>query len=243
MPTCMRNHPGVRLAALIAMVMAALTLGITPAAHADGDPDNDIVRDLSITYELDETGDLHVTETYQWDFRDRNGLGFYRTLVRQMGYEPDDSKLRVYEYGNYQAHSTSGAPAIVWVDSKTDAEVKLAVGAPDGSDDTRTGVQTYVLSYDVEGAINPVRGRAGAPDQDELYYNVFTDIPNQVDKVTVTVTGPADVTDLACYQGPEGSRNVCDQFNATAATATFTGVDLEKGRRLHHHGRLPAGDI
>lgn len=170
-----------RFAVLIAVLVAWLAILPASAAHADGDPSKDVIRKLAITYELDERGNLHVTETFDWDFGDRNGLGFYRTLVQRMGYEPDRSKERVFEYTNFEVHSPSGAPAQVWIDNDQGTELRLSIGAPDGSSDTRTGVQTYVLSYDVRGAINPVRNQPGVSDQDELYYNVFTSSPNRVD--------------------------------------------------------------
>lgn len=241
MPTPKKSGHVGWLAALIALMVAALTFSATTPAHADGDPDKDIVRELAIVYELDETGQMHVTETYRWDFGERNGLGFYRTLVRAMGYAPDRSKLRVYDYGNCEASSPSGAPASVWVEGRSQAEVRLAIGAPDGSSDTRTGVQTYVLSYDVLGAINAVRNEAGTPDQDELYYNVFTDTPNRVDRVTVTVRGPARVIDLACYQGRESSNDRCAQHSSDGSTATFTATDINKRQGLTIMAAFPPG--
>ena len=183
----------------VAALVVAMSLMVAPAASADSD--DDVVRDLQISYELDDEGNLHVTETFQWDFGDREGLGFTH-LVRRMGYEPDPSKERVLLYSDFAVESPSGAPAGHWrEDSGEGPELVLAIGAPDGSSDTRTGVQTYVLSYDVEGAVNAVRDQQGVADADELFYNVFTDSPNRVDAVSVTVTGPASVTDVACYQG------------------------------------------
>lgn len=215
----------------VAALVVAMSLMVAPAASADSD--DDVVRDLQISYELDDEGNLHVTETFQWDFGDREGLGFYRSLVRRMGYEPDPSKERVLLYSDFAVESPSGAPAGHWrEDSGEGPELVLAIGAPDGSSDTRTGVQTYVLSYDVEGAVNAVRDQQGVADADELFYNVFTDSPNRVDAVSVTVTGPASVTDVACYQGARRSTDACASSQANGDTATFSAEHLESGDGL-----------
>lgn len=245
LPDIRRRTPAPRqrsgTAALMVALVAALSIVFAPAAHADGDPGNDIVRDLSIVYELDDVGILHVTETFQWDFGERNGLGFYRTLVQRMGYEPDPTKDRQYEYRDFQVHSPSGAPADLWLDDAGSPELRIAIGAPDGSSDTRTGVQTYVLTYNVHGTINAIRGQPGLDNRDELYHNVFSDTPNRVDNVSVTVTGPAAVVDVACYQGRQGSTDACDSYAAEGASAQFSAQDMASGDGLTVMAAFPPG--
>lgn len=236
-------RPRFGAAALMVALVAALSIVFTPAAHADGDPSNDIVRDLTITHELDDEGNLHVTETYRWDFGTRDGLGFYRTLVQRMGYEPDPTKERRYEYRDFKVHSPSGAPAYLWLENTDSPELRVAIGAPDGSSDTRTGVQTYVLSYTVRGTINAIRGQPGLSDRDELYYNVFSDSPNPVDNVSVAVAGPAAVIDVACYRGRRGSTDACDSCVAEGASAHFAAHDLARGDGLTIMAAFPAGTV
>lgn len=240
-PRTSTHPPRSGVAALVVALVAALSIVLTPAAHADGDPDNDIVRDLTITHQLDDEGNLHVTETFQWDFGDRNGLGFYRTLVQRMGYEPNPTKDREYEYRDFQVHSPSGAPADFWLEDADSAELRVAIGAPDGSSDTRSGVQTYVLSYVVRGTINAIRDQPGLNDRDELYYNVFSDSPNLVENVTITVTGPAAVIDVACYQGRRGSTDACDSYAADGASAQFSARDLDRRDGLTIMTAFPQG--
>nr|NLD41167.1 DUF2207 domain-containing protein [Actinomycetales bacterium] len=193
------STPGrVLLAAATTAVLILLFALIAPPARADGDPSQDVIRGLTVEYRLDDTGALFVTETFEWDFGNRNGLGFYRSLVQRMGWAPDTSKSRLLRYSDFAVSSPSGAPAEVWVENSYGTTLTLAVGAPDGSSETRTGVQTYVLTYVVEGAVNAIRAQEGVNDQDELFYNVFSEAPNVVDRVDVTVTGPAEVVDVAC---------------------------------------------
>ncbi|MDO5496202.1 MAG: DUF2207 domain-containing protein, partial [bacterium] len=227
--------------AVLATLIAALLILIAPPARAQsGDPSQDVIRELAVEYVIDENGTLFVTETFQWDFGSRDGLGFYRALVQQMGWEPDTSKARVLEYSDFAVSSPSGAPAEIWVESDYGSMLRLAVGAPDGSTDTRSGVQTYVLTYQVDGAINAVRGQEGVSDQDELFYNVFNDSPNRVDNVSVTVTGPAGVVDVACYTGEFGDDSPCEDYASSGSTATFAQTDIARRGGLTIMAAYPA---
>lgn len=236
-----RRDWGVGLGVVVGLMLILTQLVGAGPARADGDPSQDVVRDLTVLYELDADGTLFVTETFQWDFGARNGLGFYRTLITRMGYGPDTSKARVYEYSGFSVYSPSGAPAEVWVENETYNEIRLAVGAPDGSSDTRRGVQTYVLTYEVAGTINAVRGQEGVQDQDELFYNVFNDAPIRVETVRVEARGPAQVVDVACYQGGFGDATPCDAYSYSGAQAFFGAGSLNAGEGLTIMAAFPAG--
>lgn len=222
MPLAVRRAP----LTLLALLLTVLTMFVAAPARAEGDPTQDVIRDLEISIQLDAEGTAFVTETFQWDFGTREGRGFYRELVQHMGYEPDPDKVRVLEYSNFEVSSPSGAPADVWVESTSGSTVRLAVGAPDGSSDIRTGVQTYVLTYEIRGALNAIEGQDGVADQEELYLNLFTNSPNVVDHASATVYGPADVTDVACYVGDTGSTTPCESYDSSGTTATFAQSNI-----------------
>ncbi|MPV37205.1 DUF2207 domain-containing protein [Georgenia subflava] len=228
-------------AALLLTALVLLAPALAPPAHADGDPDDDVIRDLTIDVEITPDGVLHVSETYTWDFGDRDGLGLTRVLAQQFDWPADPDLMRVYEYSDIAVTSPSGAPAEVWTVADG-ADLELAIGAPDGSSDTRTGVQTYVLSYTVHGALNAIRGQDGVADQDELYWNVTgTDWRNPLQQVTTTVTGPVGIVDQACYQGPAGSTATCDNLEVDGATATYSSAGLAAYEGQTVMAAFPAG--
>ena len=246
----MGSSLGVRALKVIVKVLAwmavpiviALTLVavVTQMPERRTPPNADVVRSLDFAIDIDQAGTLHITETYEWDFGYRRGLGFYRKLVTAQGWEHDKSQMRVYSYGDFTASSPSGAPAEIWVEEAGYPEMTLSVGAPDGSSDRRSGVQTYVISYTAEGQINPIRGQS-VSDRDELYYNIFNDTPVPVEKLSVRVSGPAGVIETACYQGPTGSTDSCSTHEADGPVATYTSTSVDLWSNFTILTAFPAG--
>lgn len=239
--TPLRTETVSRWRAIVVALFAALALTFFGALPAQANADNDVIRAVDTVVELDADGVAYVTETYQWDFGNRDGLGFYRELVQYMGWAPDTTKMRHIEYSNFAVSSPSGAPAEVWVESEYGSVIQLAVGAPDGSNETRTGVQTYVLTYEMRGALNAVSNPDGSPGQEELFWNAHTDWKNRIDVATVEVTGPADVTDIACYQGVYQSDEPCDSYSQDGATASFENLDMARGDGFSIMAAYPPG--
>lgn len=218
-----------RVLAIAVALVSAFLLTVAGASPARADSSDDVARNVDVEIVIDTDGVAHITETYTWDFGTRQGLGFYRELVEYMGWEDDPDLMRQYVYSDYEVSSPSGAPAEVWVESRRGSVIQLSVGAPDGSSDTRTGEQTYVLSYSVDGALNGIRNQQGVDDQDEFYWNVFTDSAVLMENINVSITGPTDVVDFACYQGPAGSDERCTSYSADGSTATLQATDLTAG--------------
>lgn len=210
--------------------LIGLIAALVPSIPAHADASDDIVRKVEVDVELTEEGLAHITETYTWDFGNREGLGFYRTLIQYMRWSGDSTLMRKYEYSDFKVSSPSGAPAEAWVEGEDGDELLVSVGAPDGSENTRSGVQTYVLSYDMAGALNQIRDQNGTEDQDEFYWNAFNDWDVLMEDITITVHGPSSVVDVSCYAGPYGSSDPCDDYASSGPTATF------------HADALPAGD-
>lgn len=200
---------------LIPLIALSSAAGMLTAGGLD--PEDDVVRELAVEIELDDSGTMHVTETYQWDFGEREGLGFYRSLVQEQ--EADDGGSYHFEFSDFTFDSPSGAPAeIVEVDEDGD-ELLLSLGAPDDSDQTRSGVQTYELSYQVDGAVLPegISWFAAGPS---------AEVPHE--RVVTTVTGPAEILQAHCRQGEPESLTSCSAEH-DGTTATLVAEDLAPG--------------
>src|SRR5690606_23736068 len=226
-----------RVLTALALALAALLLLPLPDSAAG----SDVLRRLDIDIAIRPDGVLEVTETYHWDFGSRHGLGLTRVLDARFVHPPTPDQVRVYEYGDFTASSPSGAPAGVWVRDEG-ARVEVDIGAPDGSDDRRTGLQVYELSYTVAGALNAVRGQSGVPDQDELYWNATGhDWQVPIEQATVTVTGPADVVDHACYEGSHGSTAECASLSTDGGRVVATSGQLRPGSGVTVMAAYPPG--
>ena len=222
---------------LAALAVALATLLLLPSAATAAS--NDVIRDLRIEIDIRPDGVLEVTETYDWDFGTRQGLGLTRELDARFDY--DDEHVRLYEYDNFAVTSPTNAPAGVWPRT-SGPKVIVDIGAPDGSDDRRTGRQTYVLTYTVTGALNAIRGQEGLEDRDELYWNATGhnwQIP--IEHASVTVRGPADLIDHACYQGDYGATDHCTTQTATDGQVQVTSGRLDPGTGVTVMAAYPPG--
>src|SRR5206468_3896365 len=96
---------------------------------------------------------------------------------------------------------------------------------------TVSGRQTYVLDYDVRGAMNAF------PDHAEVFWNaVGTEWSAAVRRATVAVEGPAPPTEAACYAGPDGSGLPCTSSRVASGGARARAGSGADRRRLGHRG-------
>ncbi len=195
--------------------------------------------DVVMTVEPD--GIVRVEETYQWDFRDRNGLGFYRGAHHRAGLRRDPGPA--LQYANIFVSSPSGAPAQVWVEQNWGGLAGLAVGAP-GWLRRHPHRRPDVRALLRRSRPPQRRPRPGAgPGPRTSCTPTSSRISNPMERVTVTVTGPAEVIDVACYQGPFGSTTPCTDWCCDGETATFTAADPARGARVHDLGGVATGDL
>ncbi len=192
------------------------------AAPAAADS-QDVVTAFDETITLDADGTAHVVIDLTMDFGSSPNHGPYLTYPVKQHY--DATYDRIYRFSHIRAQSAD-APADVDVQDENGWN-QIRIGDPDR---TVTGSHTYRISYDVDGWVNPADYPfpKGPLDHDELYLNAIGDrwtMP--LDNVSVTVVGPAAVTDATCYTGPTGSTTPCDAVNADGAT-----VDLPPAAAL-----------
>ncbi len=108
-----------------------------------------------------------------------------------------------------EVRASQDTPAGYVVESAEGGITRIRVG---DADIEITGRHSYELTYTVEAALN------GFPDHDELYWNAIgTEWAAPIERATIDVRAPADITQVACFQGYEGSTLPCDRAAVEAA--------------------------
>ena len=93
-------------------------------------------------------------------------------------------------------------------------KTRLKIGDPDK---TITGPHRYTITYRVDAALT------GFPEHDELYWNaVGTEWTVPIERVTVRVTTPSEITQVACFGGGQGSRLPCSDAEHAGKVAGFS---------------------
>lgn len=211
------------------------TLVALPAAASTSDPEDSIVR-YDALIELDERGTASVTLDLDVDFGSDPNRGPYLTYVVKQRF--DDDQDRVYRYSDIEASSSTGAADQVNVEEES-GWLEVRIGEEDR--DEFTGVHSYLVTYTVEGWVNSAAAFDDLTD-DELYLNVIGDrwdVP--IEQVGVTVVGPQDVVDAACFAGPAGADTPCDTAKHLGTAAHYTQAQLPAGSAMTVVAAFPAG--
>jgi hypothetical protein len=226
--------PALRWLAALAVVVALLLLA--PPARAAGDQGNRSIPRYDATYVLTPDGGADVTLDFDFDFADAPGHGPYLTLPIRQEIEGDDEHLRAYPVSGVAAQSPSGAPADVYL-TETDDWLEIRIG--DEAIGDVSGVHRYVVTYRVDGVVNPGAGAAG---EDEFFWNVIgAEWVIPLRDVGVVVDGPGTVTDTICFAGWAGSQDPCSATSFTASQARFEQAALAAGQQLTIDVAFPAG--
>jgi uncharacterized membrane protein len=173
-------------------------------------PGYEVVRDYDIDILIESGGAARFTETIVYDFSSQLRHGIYRDLVVRQ--RCNDRYDRIYPLQVLSVGSPSGAPASYVVENQGGMK-RIKIG---DADQTVTGVQTYEITYRLQGTLNAF------DDHDELYWNVIGDqwgVPLHGIDVGVTVPGGAD--QAACYAGETGSRARCTDAELADGIASF----------------------
>lgn len=218
-----------RIWAILAATAWLTVLALLPAASAHADSGERILS-FDASYALQADGSAHVTETIKYQFAGTDSHGIKRAIITAQGYDPEPDKHRVYPLADLTVSSPSGAPADVST-SGDGALTIVRIGSPNR---TVSGIQTYVVKYTLGSVVNKP-----SADQAELYWNVtgsMTAVPT--DKVHVTVTGPASITEAVCYFGVTKSSPHCGA--TPGPTATFDAANLQAYEQVTIGAALPA---
>lgn len=206
------------LKSLVAAAIVALALSGCSVSFGNS---AETIRNLGIHYTVETDGTIHVTETIEYDFAGSDGKhGIDRYLVARQSTE-SAGKDRVYRYVVNSVKSPTGASALY--STTLDNKLQIRVGNKNA---TVSGVQKYIIKYDIHGALNRALQQDGS-FRDELYWNATGNYWDpSILHTTITVDGPAAVESVNCYSGFEGSQDACTKSGSSGTTATFTQAEL-----------------
>ena len=182
---------------------------------------------------VEQSGDLEITETIVQEFGSTPRHGIIRFIPNRLRY--DDEFDRVYPIELVSVQTSPNTPADVETNEENGNFV-IRIGDPDT---TITGRHTYEIVYRVMGAMN------GFADHDELFWNAIGDQWDQpIGEMNVRVSGPTDVTRVACYRGAFGSTTRCDHAQITRkGDAVFSQSNLPAFQAMSVVVALPQGTV
>jgi len=169
--------------------------------------------DVDIT--IEPSGSILVTETIVQDFGSNERHGIYRDVPERLRY--DETYDRVYPIDVRSVQTSTGTPDDLHTEH-VGGFLRIRIGDPDV---TITGRHTYEIAYRVQGAMN------GFDTHDELYWNAIgAEWQQDVGRSTVTVSGPAPITQVACFAGLYGSTGGCERAEIVGGDAVFSQRSL-----------------
>ena len=201
-----------RLLALAGLAVATTLLASSPAHAQVGER----ITSYDVAIDIRDDGSLAIVETIEYDFGSTPRHGILRDIPTRLRY--DDTTTASTPSTSSGCEASEGTPANYEVESVEGGITRIRVG---DADTEITGRHTYELTYTVEAALNGFR------DHDELYWNAIgTEWSAPIERATVRVQAPADITQVACFQGYRGSTLPCDRATSSGATARFAQTGL-----------------
>jgi uncharacterized membrane protein YgcG len=215
--------------AFFLMVVTALAWALVTPSRADAADDQ--IDSFTINYEMQPSGVLRVKETIVWRFGSNSGRhGIQRDLVIR---EPDPDSDQDFVYGISNINVTSPDDYVATqFSSKTtqsqggrEAELNVRIGDPGQTISAPTA--TYVISYEVTGAMRSFSG----------YDEFFWDGPGfgnpLIKELMITATVPGGAQDASCFAGPPGSTTGCETKKFTkGGEASFAQTNVPAGQSV-----------
>ncbi len=222
------------LAVVVLIGAYSLISTFTPVFEGGGEGWEIQRFDVAVTVPAD--GYVEVTETIAVDFGSLERHGIFRDIPYLYALPDDEDRVR--ETRVIIRNVTDEAGAILpYQETPLGAYWRLRIGS---ADVLVTGRQTYVIRYEVRGALNPF------DRHDELYWNVTGDrwpVPINASSATVDLEA-GSITRASCYQGPAGSTEPCALPALSGTRASFrAGRALQPGEGWTIAVAFPKGAI
>jgi uncharacterized membrane protein len=153
-----------------------------------------VINNFSSDIEIQQSGDVQVSEKISADFFETEKHGIYRDIPYR--YTNEDGSTYYTEIKNVRV---SGHKYEVM---KEGDYVRIKIGDPDK---TVSGKQQYDITYTAVGVLR------GFSTYDELYWNVtgsYWEVPIQAISTRVSIPN-GDIQEVNCYVGAQGSQELC----------------------------------
>ena len=196
------------------------------------------IRNYVVDVRIESTGLVRVHERIDYDFGVVPKHGIFRDVPVRFDYPPKSNHDRVYPLNVESVKASEGTPAQNTIESGDVDGIglkRIKIGDPDR---TISGQHTYDITYTLRGVLN------GFEDHDELNLNAIGPgwtVPIQ--RATVSVEAPADITQVACFSGPLRSTLPCASATSGGTTATFTQSDIPPNGALTVVVAMPKGAV
>lgn len=187
-------------------IISSLLLAASAQAQTDWQ-----LTDFHSDIHIQSSGQVKIVETLQVDFGSNAKHGIFRDIP--VTYQ-DGQGHRTYTHIDVQSVQRDGQTEPYEV-TRNQANLEIKIGS---GNKTITGSHTYMLTYTATGILS------GFPQYDELYWNVTGSawpVDLQHTTATVTIEGTS-FSQIACYEGPTGSADPCQQKKDGPATVQFT---------------------
>ncbi len=194
----------------------------------------EIIRSYDTQLTLQTSGALHVVETIRYDFEDTERHGIYREIPRHFRAEGvEDRGISIDHVVVTDALGTEYQTAV----DAGNKILNIRVGDPDV---TLTGAHTYVITYDVRGAVIPLA------NGDEIYWDAIGgewDVP--IEKATAEVRLPSatSIISSACYVGERDAKESCVMTAGTAFVHFEAVAGLAKEEGMTVAVAFPKGTV
>lgn len=225
----MRSFPGTTArVSLAGFAAAGLVLAGPAAAHADA---GERITQYDVDVAVHSDGTAHVRESITYDF----GANAKHGIERMIDYSTPAGKDRdrVIDVTGIKVSSPDAPAQTEVTDSGEDKEIR--VGDPNR---TITGVHSYVIEYDTDHVATKAGGGVRY-----AWNAVGSEWDAPISDVTVHLSGPATMSDAACFAGAAGSTTPCDGADATGTQARFTQSQLDSYEGVTVQADLPAGSV
>ena len=201
----------------VMLVVVAAGAVNTPQAHAQ---DSAPVNWWNVKVNLSSDGVAHVDATLEMDFSKVKGRGPVFALPKRQRTGNENQWYR-FEISGVQVSSPSGAHSDTQI-TQDNGTMTVRVGE---ANTVYSTPQTYRISYDITGLIATKHPESGL---DEFNWNVIGNWASEIKNFQVSITGPAEISKVSCWQTTNLDKP-CE--SSSGGTSASYSVD-----------RIPAGD-